>query len=227
MSTDVFISYARTVSSSAAQALASRIGPRAFLDISQIDDGSEFPEILFDALLDASIVVIFASAAYSERRFCRLECQLALAGGNDKASHIVLALDSGCDVLLDSLPAAVACRTWPASDEIARLESLVKSLLGSSLPRIRQRLPKDEARRLLRIFLDSSKLPVPQSLSGIPCSLPKSAAGFSLGDRFVGRTEDLRTIHRVLSGHTAGGAPIIARLTAGGGFGKTRLAACR
>src|SRR5271170_3758548 len=115
MPADVFISYSRVASSEAAQALAWMLGTRAFFDLNHIEDGGEFPEVLLSALLDASVVVIFASADYSQSRFCRLECQLALAAGDDNASHLVLALDEGFQNVLDTMPTPVAARNWPPS----------------------------------------------------------------------------------------------------------------
>ena len=69
----VFISYSRGASTPHAQALAARLGDLAFLDTSAIDDGDHFPERLLDAILDSRVVVVFATQAYSQRRFCRLE----------------------------------------------------------------------------------------------------------------------------------------------------------
>ena len=49
-------------------------------------------------------------------------------------------------------------------------------------------------------------------------------AGQSIGARFVGRADRLREIHRVLSEGTGTAARLTSRITAGGGFGKTRIA---
>src|ERR1017187_3664241 len=106
----VFISYSRRASVADAQALAARLGDLAFLDTSAIDDGDDFPQRLLDGILDASIVVIFATKAYADSRFCRLEMRLALAGGDIEASHLVLALGDAPGAVLDAMPAAVADR---------------------------------------------------------------------------------------------------------------------
>ena len=90
--------------------------------------------------------------------------------------------------------------------------------------RFAQRLAADEAQRLATAFLEESSLPGPQSLHGIVCSLPPGVAGQSIGARFVGRADRLRDIHRVLSEGTGDAARLTSRITAGGGFGKTRLA---
>jgi TIR domain len=125
----VFISYSRSASTPQAQALAATLGDLAFLDTSAIDDGDQFPEHLLDGILDASIVVIFATKADSESRFCRLEMRLALAGGDVAASHLVLALGEGCNTVLDAMPAAVASQSWPSADESERLDKLVRQRL--------------------------------------------------------------------------------------------------
>ncbi len=91
MSKNVFISYSRSASATHAQALAARLGDLAFLDTGTIDDGEQFPQRLLDGILDASVVVIFATKAYSESRFCRLEMRLALAGGDAAGSHLIVA----------------------------------------------------------------------------------------------------------------------------------------
>src|ERR1039458_871022 len=109
----VFISYSRGASAPHAQALAARLGDLAFLDTSAIDDGDQFPERLLDAILDSRVVVVFATQAYSQSRFCRLEMRLALAGGDAAASHLILALGPGCDAVLDVLPTAVTIKAGP------------------------------------------------------------------------------------------------------------------
>src|ERR1039457_3230038 len=108
----VFISYSRRASVADAQALAARLGDLEFLDTSAIDDGDPFPQRLLDGILDASIVVIFATKAYSESRFCRLEMRLALAGGDASASHLVLALGEASGAVLEAMPTAVASQRW-------------------------------------------------------------------------------------------------------------------
>src|ERR1700736_4775008 len=66
MSCPVFISYSRGSSAAHAQALAARLGDLVFLDSGAIDDGDEFPQRLLDGILEASVVVIFATQTYSE-----------------------------------------------------------------------------------------------------------------------------------------------------------------
>jgi hypothetical protein len=113
----VFISYSRDASAAHAQSLLARLGALAFLDSRAIDDGDHFPQRLLDGILDACVVVIFATKAYSESRFCRLDMRLALAGGDANGSHLVLALGESCGTVLDAMPAAVANQSWPAANE--------------------------------------------------------------------------------------------------------------
>src|ERR1022692_1168354 len=104
----VFISYARQANRTHAQALAAKLGDLAFLDTTALDDGDHFPHHLLDGILDASIVVIFATEAYTQSRFCRLEMRLALAGGDAEASHLVLALGEQSGAVLEAMPTTVA-----------------------------------------------------------------------------------------------------------------------
>jgi tetratricopeptide (TPR) repeat protein len=220
----VFISYSRGASAPHAQALAARLGDLAFLDTTAIDDGDQFPERLLNAILDSSVVVIFATQSYSQSRFCRLEMRLALAGGDAAASHLILALGPGCDAVLDVLPTAVTGQSWPEAGEAERLDALVRRRLESRLPEIRRGLAAGEAQRLATAFLEESKLPPAQALDGIVCSFPPGVAAQSIGARFVGRAGLLRDIHRHLAGGSGAAARLTGRITAGGGFGKTRLA---
>jgi tetratricopeptide (TPR) repeat protein len=214
----VFISYARSTSARDAQVLATKLGEAAFLDTEAIDDGDQFPPRLLTGLLDATVVVIFATKAYSERRFCRLEMRLALIAGDAAASHVVLALGEGASFVLDAMPPSIAGRSWPPADATSRLEEMVRRQLSLRAASLRSTYPEAEAERLVATFLEESSIPEPRSL-GAKCSLPPGV-GQSIGSRFVGRASELRAVHQILSG----GKAARARLTAGGGFGKTRLA---
>jgi TIR domain len=88
MSPPVFISYSREASDADAKALAARLDDPAFFDTDAIDDGALFPQCLLDGILDASVVVIFATQAYLARPFCRLEMRLALAGGGSAPGSV-------------------------------------------------------------------------------------------------------------------------------------------
>jgi tetratricopeptide (TPR) repeat protein len=220
----VFISYARQANRTHAQALAAKLGDLAFLDTTAIDDGDHFPHHLLDGILDASIVVIFATQAYTASRFCRLEMRLALAGGDAAGSHLVLALGEAPGAVLEAMPTTVATQSWPPAEATDRLHALVHRLLQNRPPPIRDRLTTHEAQKLSAAFLEESNLEPPHSLQGTVHSLPPGVAGQSIGARFVGRADLLRSIHRVLQEGTGGVAQLTSRLTAAGGFGKTRLA---
>jgi hypothetical protein len=179
---------------------------------------------LLDGILDARVVVIFATKSYIERRFCRLEMRLALAGCNAAAEEVVVALGDGSNAVLDALPAAVADQSWPAAAEGERLEVLVRQRLRSTTSQNRDRLAKEDAKKLAAAFLDEAGVPPPYSMYNIVCSLPPGVAAQSIGARFVGRADDLRGIHRILSEGKGGAAQLTSRIAAGGGFGKTCLA---
>jgi len=111
---EVFISYARSATAAHAQALAAKLGEAAFLDTAAIPDGDPFPPRLLNGLLGSRVVVIFATRAYSERRFCRLEMRLALAAGDPAMSRLVLALGEGSGFILDALNRSrVRAGPWP------------------------------------------------------------------------------------------------------------------
>jgi tetratricopeptide (TPR) repeat protein len=224
MSRPVFISYARSASAADARALADRLEHLAFFDTDVIEDGDMFPQRLLDGVLDAQVVVIFATKSYTDRRFCRLEMRLALAGCNEAAQQIVLALGKGSNAVLDAMPAAIADQSWPQADEPQRLNTLVRQRLQMAGTRIRDRLATGEAQKLSVVFLEESKVPDPCSLRGVICSLPPGVAGQSIGARFVGRADDLRRIHQTLLEGVGGAAQLTSRISAAGGFGKTRLA---
>jgi hypothetical protein len=123
-----FLSYSRAESAATVQALNAKLGEAAFLDTTAFDDGEPFPERLLDAILDAVVVVIFATGSYAASHFCRLEMRLALAGGDAQSPHLVLALGDGCDAVLEAIPAAVAGRSWPEAGEPERLEARVRQV---------------------------------------------------------------------------------------------------
>lgn len=219
MARSVFISYAHTANQVHAEALSANLGDLAFLDVAQIEDGDPFPQQLLDNLLDASVVVIFVSKAYSERPVCRLEMRLALAG-DPSPSNLVLAMGEGARSVLDLLPQAIADQNCPPADATERLEALVRRRLAANPSSLRQRLSDTEVQKLKVAFLNESNMLDPQPLSGI-VSLPEGILG-SIDSRFMGRGTDLRHIHEVLA--QGSGDRLVGRVTAAGGFGKTRLA---
>jgi len=215
----VFISYARAASTPQARALAGLLGPLAFFDTTAIDDGDHFPQRLLDAVLDARLIVLFASQTYNERRFCRLEMRLALTAPD----QIVIATQDGAHAVLNALPANLATQSWPAASETDRLATLIRRRLTKTSNSIRTLVAHNEARSIAAVFREESQIPEPQPLPQ-NCSIPAGIASQSIGNRFVGRANDLRTIHRTLLDGTGGAAQLSSRIAAGGGFGKTRLA---
>jgi hypothetical protein len=82
MAHPVFISYARRSSGEHARTLHEMLGGReghAFLDTSDLDEGSVFSNSIADALLASRVVVIFADDLYFERWYCLRELRMALA----------------------------------------------------------------------------------------------------------------------------------------------------
>ena len=133
--------------------------------------------------------------------YCRLELRLALAGGD--GSHLILALGEGYESVLQGLPTAVTDKSWPPADAAQRLAALVRGQLQNRPPAIRTRLSEDQAKRLSTAFLEEAKLPQPQPLRGIVCSLPPGVEGQSIGARFVGRADLLRGFIRFFRGAAA------------------------
>ena len=224
MSQPVFISYARADSAVQAQTLAAALNGQAFLDTESIDDGDDFPQRLLDALLASRIVVIFASKNYLERRFCRVEMRLALHAGNENTSHIVLASGDDAEAVRDAMPEQVARINWPLASETNHLAALVRKRLDRSLNPLSSRIPAQEARVVASLFIEEASIPEPRSLQGIPVSFPPGLAAQSIGRRFVGRAADLRHLHNLLSEGSGSAARLTGRISAGAGFGKTRLA---
>jgi tetratricopeptide (TPR) repeat protein len=220
MSYPVFISYARSVSTNRARALADKLAGQSFLDTDAVEYGEEFPPLILQALLAARVVVVFASSAYMDRPFCRLELKLALAGGDPAASHIIVALEEGSDGVLATVTPDVAERNWPLADETADIAALVRRRLGGGGRPIGTTLSVADANRIAKVFLEESLVPPPLDFGSIPRSLPPGIEQ-SIGPRFVGRAGDLRRLHRTLSGSAA---RLTSRIAAGAGFGKTRIA---
>jgi len=223
MSQPVFISYARGDCAVQAQALATALKGEAFLDTESIDDGSDFPQRLLDALLASRIAVIFASKNYLHRRFCRVEMRLALETGDERASQIVLALAGDSEAVIDAMPPEVARANWPPASETARLADLVRSRLDQHVNPLGSRIPAQEARVIASLFLEEASIPEPRSLQGITVSFPLGFAAQSIGRRFVGRASDLRRLHNTLSEGSGSAARLACRVASGAGFGKTRL----
>ena len=241
----VFISYARRTSRDYAEALHAALGGKngeAFLDTSDIELGERFPPGLIDALLNARVVVVFWDEVYVTRWYCLRELQAAIspyqvalrrqastASDLEEAlSHIVVAfLPGGRSADLDGLPPALRTANWPAADQTERLAEMVTLLLSNTSKSIRERLPGPECVRLRQTLLEEAALPPARPLSGLRTYHPNGNIEQSIHDRFVGRADELASIHFRLStmrGYASSTAALSGSVSAGGGFGKTRLA---
>ena len=243
MAHPVFISYARTTSRQHAEALYRELGSLAFFDTSDIETGEQFPEMLVDALLEAKVVVVFVDARYFQRWYCRKELETALkpfeilttqAGHSLKHQEtalegIVLALppnQPGYDTskLLHHFPSRLGTANWPMATETQALGTLIRQRVETTRKTIGELLDISGQRMSTRkALLEEAGIPPPADLrpvrqihlQGMPDSLHKG---------FVGRANDLWTIHTALTGFPGEPEPSVA-LFAHGGFGKTRLAA--
>jgi tetratricopeptide (TPR) repeat protein len=239
----VFISYSRNTGQSSAIGLHAALGgPQgvAFLDTQDIADGDKFPQKLAEAILGAKVFVAVLDATYIKRLFCLRELKLALSPFEHPSlleaskvdnthetslDYIVVALPETVDLsLLDCLPPQLRNTSWPRASETARLEDLVRARLSSIHTSIGGRLPISTEQSAQELLLTAVAMPLPRSLLRpyFPSNLPAS-----LGERFVGRAEDLFRIHFTLStlrGDPAMCAALTGAIEGGGGFGKTRLA---
>ena len=213
----------------------------SFLDQSDLEVGQSIPIGIVDALLEAKIVVIFADETYFQRWYCLREMTIALAefesllqrGRTKRATldeflaHIIVALQDGVAVsnILEQLPPYIRSQNLPLANTES-LEQSVRSRLERVRTNIRLRLDKAGVTDLIRAELvEASSMPPAAALAGaklFPPELP-----LSIGDRFVGRSNDLWRIHYqlvTLRGNPKSSAAPIVILQSGGGFGKTRLA---
>lgn len=243
MSHPVFISYARSTSRQHAEALHRELGELTFFDTSDIEAGEQFPEALVDALLDAKVVVVLVDKRYFQRWYCRKELETALKpfeilstqsghtqeNQNGSLEGIVLALPpdqpgSVTSRLLHNFPPLIGTANWPMANDTEVLATLIRNRVQTIPCTIGETLEKSADRVHVRNgLLEESALPPPSDLrsiryfqlQGMPVSLRKG---------FVGRANELWTMHTALSGMVGEPEPAVA-LFAHGGFGKTRLAA--
>ena len=219
MSADVFVSYCRTSSARWAIALHDALGKhRTFLDTADIPLGEHFPTRLGNALLSARVVVIFADAPYFRSWYCRKELALALSPGESAVEHIVLALVPGTE--LGAVPSTLALTNWPTPDDTAALVALVDRRLSACRSSIGDRLPAGTLTQLRRMLEQASVRP-PAPFGAIPLV---GAFEGSLGERFVGRGDDLARLHLMLGVERAGASPVTCWISGMTGVGKTRFA---
>ncbi len=214
----VFISYARTASRKHAVALSNELGRDAFLDTSDISEGEEFPPRLADAVLGARVVVIFATAAYFESRYCRAERLLALAPRGEPR-HIVVAMAGGTGPDVTTNMGALAGVSWPAAADSANIAKLVRKRLKEVARTVAETDPATTAAVREKV-LQGLILPLPASFDGIPAGPQPLPA--SIYDLFVGRESEMEQLHHLLRKY--GSLALSGALQGGAGFGKTRLA---
>jgi tetratricopeptide (TPR) repeat protein len=198
--------------------------------------GDNFSYSLSEALLEASLVIVVADAAYWTSEHCRRELQVALLpytqlprGSSAEArrsalEHIVLVRpEHGFEKAFDELPRELLQIHWPAVDDISGIAAVLRVRLGARLPRLRERLKAlglpDTV--ILNLRRNESRLPPPLSLDTLryfPKTLPPS-----FGNEFVGRDDALWRLHYLLAVQAESTPPIVS-VEGMGGVGKTRLA---
>jgi tetratricopeptide (TPR) repeat protein len=247
----VFISYARKTSAPYAVALYSRLRETpaipAFLDTSDIEAGDRFPNVLADALLRSTVVVVFVEDVYFDRWYCLRELRTALApfdlalrrnnGGQETEralEHIVIALPAAglAPAQLDDLPPLLARgESWLGAHQTDQLAELVRRRYAALPQTLAERIGDTEAQSLAREFLSEAVLPEPVSSGREPRvqdgEVPFYAQALppSLEEGFVGRANDLWRIHFALSTmhHFRPSSGGTIAIEGGAGFGKTRL----
>ena len=149
--------------------------------------------------------------------FCLCELRLTLLASGTE--HVIVARGAGFDRLL--LPPHLATTHWPNSGETAAIATMVRRELAKSTGPIRTRLC-GAALINARSILEESATPQPLPLDEIPHfgDIP-----LSIRRRFVGRADDLARIHFNLHTLQKSSTAVTGRVTAAGGFGKTRLVA--
>jgi len=246
----IFISYARSASAATASALHEKLTRKlplpVFLDTSDIEAGDRFPQVLVDALLRSKIIVVFVEGLYFRRWYCLRELRTALApldilfrrntGAVQTASaleHIVLALPAGGarPEEMDNLPPELSrLQSWPRSDQAEELERVVRKRYAATTQTLAERIGEREVPALTRSFLSEAVLPEPvivsDESSGGPVPRYAQALPPSLGEKFVGRANDLWRIHFALSTlhHFLSNKGGTVSVEGGAGFGKSRLA---
>jgi len=230
----VFISYARRTSAPAARQLAASLrarGTEVFLDESSIDDHVEFPRAIVSGILAANVFVGLFDDAYARSWYCIRELRIALAAwkrakatvkqDGSKAPAIVLALgDHLPEKTLQSLPPDLRVRNWQSIANVDGIVDAVRNMTPDATFGVFLR--NDEAE--VRSLTEGARIPPPAKPVGqlFPVELPPS-----LGDRFVGHSDDLWAIHLQLvvlpRAQTGAGAATVL-IEGIGGIGKSQLA---
>ena len=248
MSYDVFISYARAASTAGARALRDELvahGISVFLDESAIDVGDRFPTSIIDALLDTRVVVAFLEPVYFTRWYCVWEWRVALAAyealvaapastaaDRDAALRgvVVVLPTGGSAAALQHAPPALQQTNWPRADEPTRVAAAVVEVLTRVPQPVASRVAALHGLAFVSSFRDQllaiTQLPAPQTVNRPRLYAPGLPA--TVGERFVGRADDLWKINYLLTAQPGAAGvglwPTVA-LVAVGGVGKTRIAA--
>ena len=224
----VFLSYVEATHDAETKALKADLeaaGIPTFRFKEDVPSGEPFGSVLADALLGSRVVVAFLDATFLDRPNCRWELNAVLAAGDLEARLVVArpvrdSIPNG----LAGVPPAIANRRWPRANDTADLVALVRERLAANQPTLAEALGEPSASELRAQLLETSVLPPPELLTGIPHAPDPLPA--SIEDAFVGRSETLwRIDHALRLRHGLGARvrPTVA-LEGGGGTGKTRLA---
>ncbi|MEN0067778.1 MAG: TIR domain-containing protein [Myxococcota bacterium] len=236
----VFLSYARRSSLEAARTLAGRLGDdTAFLDTEDVALGETFPAVLRDAVLEARVMVVFATETYFTRPYGWKEWHLALAPWRtllqrraDSAAleaalaHLVLVLpEPGARIPSDRLPPSPRRRNWPHAGELDVVASFVEERLRQVTRSIGATLDDLGVREAVATGVGGADLLLPVRAPVGRLVLEQTAT--SLDEGFVGRAVELHQLDDLLrpgDGGRGGLVAVTGAVLAGGGFGKSRLA---
>lgn len=235
----VFVSYARSTNASTARALRDALGSETvFLDEQDIGALERFPTTLTEALLASHVVVVLADPTYFERWYCLREWMLARAPWlaarrtDDDAlrrrsvEHLIVALPrSLSEDDKDRLPLETQHLNLRAADNVELLAEAVRERLARLDTTLDKRFETFGVPADVRSLL-TDKLVVPRAPQRLGTNGNTARVRPSLGDAFVGRADELWSLHDLLSTLRGGTrtAAVTGALQGGGGFGKTRLA---
>ncbi|MEO7993814.1 MAG: tetratricopeptide repeat protein [bacterium] len=223
----VFISYSTATGGGIASAIQASLGSDlVFRDDSSLQHGRPFPKQLFDALIDARVVICLLDEAFLGSLFCRAELEVALAplqeSGDvaDSLGRLVFATPRGSKhAALQALPLALRAIQWPEWGDTETITALVRERLeGPAHFTLRERLPRQRLEDF-RGWLNEEAMMAPRRTvpeGRLAVNLPPMPTG-----RFCGRATELAQLHERLASPQG---PSTCAVVAPGGAGKTRLA---
>jgi hypothetical protein len=124
---------------------------------------------------------------------------------------------------LQNLPPFLRNTQWPTASATPELMKEAQRRLLTRPKRLIDHLDAIDAHDILETLIGEAGLPPPSSLVGIPLFYPKGQFPVLLGDRFLGRADDLSRIHSELSvmrGSPATSAAPTVRISAEEASGK-------